>query len=176
MHWIWSHTVQQELIICTLFCSLIFCKDAAYKFIPLNVVQFIYVICKEQILLLNGDDFTVAPLTVLRNVEKFIGVPEFFKENHFNFTGIYRFIHILKNYVHDHSISSGRKGYPCFTLVTNGCADENKARKHPELHQETLTKLRNHFTPMLKKFERQTGMKLELSWNKGSQAPTEHGS
>lgn len=48
---------------------------------------------------MNGDDFTVAPLTVLRNVENFIGVPEFFKENHFNFTGIYRFIHILKNYM-----------------------------------------------------------------------------
>ena len=63
-----------------------------YKFIPLNVVHFIYVICKEQILLLNGDDFTVAPLTVLRNVENFIGVPEFFKESHFNFTGTVSFI------------------------------------------------------------------------------------
>ena len=42
---------------------------------------------QEQILLLNGDDFTSAPLKVLREVEKFIGVPQFFNENHFNFAG-----------------------------------------------------------------------------------------
>ena len=47
--------------------------------------SFIYK--QEQILLLNGDDFTSAPLKVLRDVEKFIGVPQFFNENHFNFSG-----------------------------------------------------------------------------------------
>ena len=42
---------------------------------------------KEQILLLNGNDFTSDPLTVLRDVETFIGVPKFFKKEHFNFSG-----------------------------------------------------------------------------------------
>ena len=62
-----------------------------------------------------------------------------------------------------HLIALGRKGYPCFTLDKNGCAGKEKARVHPELHQETLTMLRNHFAPMLTKFEIQTGMKLALS-------------
>ena len=42
---------------------------------------------KDDILLLNGDDFTSAPLKVLRVVENFIGVPQFFKKNHFDFSG-----------------------------------------------------------------------------------------
>ena len=42
---------------------------------------------KEQILLLNGNDFTSDPLTVLRDVENFIGVPKFFEKEHFNFSG-----------------------------------------------------------------------------------------
>ena len=69
------------------------------------------------------------------------------------------FTHILKKNIS----SSGRKGYPCFTLVKFGCARKDKARKHPKLHKETLTFLRNHFAPMLEKFKTQTGMKLELS-------------
>ena len=68
------------------------------------------------------------------------------------------------NMCSEKNISSlGRKGYPCFTLEKFGCAGKNKARKHPKLNKETLTFLRNHFAPMLEKFEAQTGMKLELS-------------
>ena len=57
----------------------------------------------------------------------------------------------------------GRKGYPCFALMKDGCARKNKGRKHPELHEETLTFLRNYFAPMLKQFKMQTGMQLQLS-------------
>ena len=39
---------------------------------------------QEQILLLNGDDFTSVPLKVLRDVEKFVGVPHFFHSNNNN--------------------------------------------------------------------------------------------
>ena len=60
-------------------------------------------------------------------------------------------------------ISTGKKGYPCFTLDKDGCGGKKKAREHPELHEETLTLLRNHFAPMLRRFEIQTGMKLALS-------------
>ena len=118
---------------------------------------------KEHILLLNGDDFTSAPLKVLRDVENFIGVPQFFMEDHFDFSGPFISIMFSIIYFWFDLISIGRKGYPCFTLDKNGCAAKSKAREHPELQEETLTLLRNHFAPMLKRFEMQTGMKLELS-------------
>ena len=58
---------------------------------------------------------------------------------------------------------SGKKGYPCFKLDKDGCAKKGKGKEHPKLKEETLTFLRNHFTPILRTFEEQTGMKLELS-------------
>ena len=58
---------------------------------------------------------------------------------------------------------SGRKGYPCFKLEKNGCAPKSKGRKHPELEEETMRFLRKHFRPMVRTFEQQTGMKLELN-------------
>ena len=40
---------------------------------------------------------------------------------------------------------------------------DSKAREHPELKKETLRFLRKQFTPILKTFEEQTGMKIKLS-------------
>jgi len=39
----------------------------------------------------------------------------------------------------------------------------HKARDHPKLSEESLQILRNHFTPILEKFKKQTGIELELS-------------
>ena len=39
----------------------------------------------------------------------------------------------------------------------------SKAREHPELKKETLRFLREQFTPILRTFEKQTGMKIKLS-------------
>ena len=102
-------------------------------------------------------------MKVLRDVENFIGVPQFFIETHFDFSGPFISIMFCRHELKNHLISTGRKGYPCFTLDKNGCAAKSKAREHPELHEETLTLLRNHFAPMLERFEMQTGMKLDLS-------------
>ena len=57
----------------------------------------------------------------------------------------------------------GKKGYPCFKLDKDGCAKKGKGKEHPKLKEETLIFLRKHFTPILRTFEIQTGMKLELS-------------
>ena len=58
---------------------------------------------------------------------------------------------------------SGKKGYPCFTLDPDGCMSSSKAREHPELKKETMSFLRKQFTPILRTFDKQTGMKIELS-------------
>ena len=57
---------------------------------------------------------------------------------------------------------AGRKGYPCFKLVKDGCMGSNKARMHPELKNETVLYLQKHFEPILRNFENQTGMKIKL--------------
>ena len=78
------------------------CTLYSYSLLKILKKQFFKTVClftfytlsvsliyfKEQILLLNGNDFTSSPLKVLRHVENFIGVPQFFMENHFNFLGI----------------------------------------------------------------------------------------
>ena len=110
---------------------------------------------------MNGDDFTTTPAKVLQKLENFVGIPNFFSEDHFDFSGIRYFIgnHIFLFRL----ILSGRKGYPCFTLDPNGCMSDSKAREHPELKKETMRFLRKQFTPILKTFEEQTGIKIKLS-------------
>ena len=62
---------------------------------------------------------------------------------------------------------AGKKGFPCFKLDEASlkyCMGNHKARDHPKLSEESLQILRNHFTPILEKFKKQTGIELELSW------------
>ena len=76
-------------------------------------------IVQEQILWLDGDDFTTRPVETMNKVETFIGVEHYFTKDHFDFTG--------------------RKGYPCFKLDTeslSSCMGTGKARQHPELKEE----------------------------------------
>ena len=44
---------------------------------------------QDQILLLNGNDFTAKPVEILQSVENFIGIPKFFSNDHFDFSGIF---------------------------------------------------------------------------------------
>ena len=37
---------------------------------------------------MNGDDFTTNPAKVLQKFEKFVGIPKFFTDDHFDFSGI----------------------------------------------------------------------------------------
>ena len=73
-------------------------------------------------------------------------------------------VYVIRNHIFlFRLILSGRKGYPCFTLDPGGCMSSSKAREHPELKKETLRFLRKQFTPILRTFEEQTGMKIKLS-------------
>ena len=107
----------------------------------LNIFNF-----QKQILWLDGDEFTVSPVRVLNRIEKFLGVPRYFTEQHFEF--------------------SGRKGYPCFKLDPDShsrCMGEKKARDHPELSDKSLNFLRRYYKPKLEKFKARTGVDVKLS-------------
>ena len=95
---------------------------------------------------LDGDEFTRNPIKILYKIESFIDIPHYFTEGHFDF--------------------SGRKGYPCFKLDQESlsqCMGDEKARPHPELNEKSLKILRKHFSPILEKFRKQTGLNLQLS-------------
>ena len=101
---------------------------------------------QKQILWLDGDEFTVSPVRVLNRIEKFLGVPRYFTEQHFEF--------------------SGRKGYPCFKLDPDShsrCMGDKKARDHPELSDKSLNILRRYYKPKLEKFKARTGVDVKLS-------------
>jgi len=101
---------------------------------------------ENQILVLDGDIFVKNPVDVLNKVEKFLDLPTFFTTDHFDYTGI--------------------NGFPCFKLDQKSmseCMNKKKARKHPDLDQESLQLLRNEFLPIVKKFKNQSGMTLTLS-------------
>jgi len=101
---------------------------------------------ENQILLLDGDVFIEEPVRILNKIEDFLNLPRFFSEDHFDF--------------------SGKHGFPCFKLDENSmskCMSKSKARDHPDLSEESLQHLRNHFKPMLEEFKNQTGMTVRLS-------------
>ena len=101
---------------------------------------------KENILWLDGDEFSRNPIKTLNKVEKFVDVPQYFDKNHFDY--------------------SGRNGLPCFKLDEESlsqCMTKGKGRPHPELNEKSLKILREHFIPILEKFKQQTGMNLNLS-------------
>ena len=101
---------------------------------------------KENILWLDGDEFSRNPIKTLNKVEKFVDVPQYFDKNHFDY--------------------SGRNGLPCFKLDEESlshCMTKGKGRPHPELSEKSLKILREHFIPILEKFKQQTGMNLNLS-------------
>ena len=61
---------------------------------------------------------------------------------------------------------SGKKGYPCFKLDDESlerCMGAGKGRKHPDIGSDTRNYLRKIFKPMLKEFNRKTGMNIKLS-------------
>lgn len=92
------------------------------------------------------DDFTTKPVEILNKIESFLGVKSFFTSDHFDFKGL--------------------KGYPCFKLDKkshSSCMGKEKARKHPELSEESLDILRRYYRPILDKFKEQTGIDVPLS-------------
>ena len=85
------------------------------------------------------------PLTEIRKVETFLGITQFYSEEHFYFP-------------------EGSK-FPCFRKDSASqprCMQGDKGRDHPVLKTETLNHLRNHFKPKMEEFRRLTGIHYEL--------------
>ena len=51
------------------------------------------VIFQDQVLLLDGDKFTSNPVRTLNEIEQFLGIPIFFSDDHFDFSGAWNLIH-----------------------------------------------------------------------------------
>ena len=51
------------------------------------------VVFQDQVLLLDGDKFTSNPVKTLNEIEQFLGIPIFFSDDHFDFSGAYSFIY-----------------------------------------------------------------------------------
>ena len=45
------------------------------------------VVFQDQVLLIDGDKYTSNPFRTLNNIEQFLGIPLFFSDDHFDFSG-----------------------------------------------------------------------------------------
>ena len=55
------------------------------------------VVFQDQVLLIDGDKYTSNPFRTLNNIEQFLGIPLFFSDDHFDFSGAesLSIIHVL---------------------------------------------------------------------------------
>jgi hypothetical protein len=86
---------------------------------------------KEQILVLDGESFIKNPYKELKKVEKFIKLEPYFVENHF--------------------IYDQKKGFFCLNRDPSKkkveCMKSTKGRKHPEVFQKSIDKLKKFYKP-----------------------------
>jgi hypothetical protein len=91
---------------------------------------------KEQILVLDGENFIKNPYDEIIKMERFLGLKPFFKK---------------ENFIYDES-----KGFFCLRKDLKSmeldCMGENKGRDHPSVSESSLVKLRNYFAPYDKAF------------------------
>ena len=113
------------------------------KGIYLKYIQDLFrVIDKRKVLILDGDKFKTDPVSVLRKVEKFMGLSRFFLGEHFR-------------YEED-------KGFYCPDIPERPdryCMGARKGRKHPAISNRTLEELYSFYKPYnnrLAKFLNQT--------------------
>ena len=95
---------------------------------------------RNQMLILDGERFTMDPLYGLKQAEQFLGIQSYFNENHFLF--------------------DTTKGFWC--LRASGCMGTNKGRPHPELPERTLTALYEYYRVPNRKFRKLAG--LDFDW------------
>jgi hypothetical protein len=86
----------------------------------------------EQILILNGEEFIKNPYNEVIKVEQFLNLNKFF--------------------VPEHYIFDKNKGYYCmnkilFNSTENRCLGKTKGRKHSEIDENALDKLREFYKP-----------------------------
>ena len=90
---------------------------------------------KKQILVIHGDEFAKDPYPLLKRTERFLG---------------------LKPYIgREHVVWVEKKGFYCPMYQNKTrCLPETKGRKHPQISNKTIEKLRDYYRPYNRKFEK----------------------
>lgn len=93
-----------------------------------HMKRWLAVFPKEQILVIDSETITQQPWEAIAKVERFLGLTPYFNKEHFYF--------------------SAKKGFYC--LKRSGkvsCQGASKGRKHPDVDQDVLEKLRTFYRP-----------------------------
>ena len=94
----------------------------------------------ERILILDGDKFAKDPVTILKEVEKFVGVPNAISRKDF--------------------IYNKQKNFYCLKSDAAGCMGKSKGRPHPVMNPETRRKLKNFLKPHNERFYAMVGRRF----------------
>ena len=98
----------------------------------------------DSIFIVNGDELVVHPAREIKKLERFLGLEDFFKREHFYFT-----------------LENGGK-FPCFKVPEVRCMGSDKGLVHPKLRDDTLVYMRNLLAPKMRKFKELTGVDVTL--------------
>lgn len=112
--------------------------DSSFTFLYIHGQLF----SKNQIHVVDGDQFVYDPLAELQKIESFLGLP-----------------HLITR---DNFIYNTTKGFYCIRQDDGGerCLNKNKGRKHPDINSLVIRKLRRFYEPYNKYFYKLTGRKF----------------
>ncbi|KAJ8038135.1 Heparan sulfate glucosamine 3-O-sulfotransferase 1 [Holothuria leucospilota] len=107
-----------------------------------HIKRWMSVFPKAQILLLDGGEFVKKPESILRQVEKFLGIKAFFTSETFEY--------------------NKTKGFYCLKRPIKSCMGKRKGRKHPYVSPKVIKKLQQFYEPHNKEFSKFVNQKF--SW------------
>ena len=113
----------------------------------IHIEQWIKTFSRQQVLIIDGDEFREDQLSPLKNTESFLGIEHFITRDKFAF--------------------NEEKGFYCLKTKTTifgesmHCLGEGKGRAHPEISPEAKRKLENYFTPFNKRLFQLMGRTLD---------------
>ena len=96
---------------------------------------------RDQIHIIDADEFRDYPAKVISEIEDFLGVPKYAHARHF---------------------TRNEKGFFCINK-TDGCLGPGKGRIHPNVSEVDLDKIRKYYAPELSKFFSET--KINFTWS-----------
>ena len=106
--------------------------------------RFSAVYPKQSIFVLNGDALIKHPAEEIKKVEKFLGLSDFYRKEHFFF----------------HADNGGK--FPCFTVPEMRCMGSDKGLPHPSLRKDTVQYLRTILQPFMDEFREESGVDILL--------------
>ena len=94
--------------------------------------------------MVNGETLIDDPFSEIKRVEGYLDLEPFFEETNFVYP-------------------DETRRFPCFKVgERTTCLKKTKGLEHPQLKEESINYLRNHFQPMMDKFQNQTGLFIKL--------------